>query len=343
VEVNGERWNDAYFRKIEHPLMDVASMSDPKSHEGKLNFRLTVPVILHALRVPAHSYWVLPTLAACGAASLIVISCVFAFRVTGDRVCGLYAALAVSCSYIGSFGFTMYYDTIAIAQLAVAMLPSLHWSGRALLVFTAAFTDERAFFAAPFLLVQTLCSPPLAKNVRARLAQPESLAVLAGMGAYYAGRLALEQFAHLSSPHGDIGPGMLFKTSTYWHAGLWLSLKGGWLLLGVAATCLWQQQRYFALVSLVGAMLLTLGIGFQVFDVMRSVAYVFPAFLIAIMVVAGYEPLYWTRVYCFGAFLISLLAGNYNIWTYGITWFRPLAAVFVEHLLHLIAASLKWS
>src|SRR5277367_2652998 len=109
---SGEYWFPAYFQKIEHPLLDVAKINPAGNHEAKLNFRLTVPVILHVLRVPPDQRWVLPVLAACGTAVLLALTCVFAFRVSGDRVCGLYATLAVSATYIGSFGFTMYYDTI---------------------------------------------------------------------------------------------------------------------------------------------------------------------------------------------------------------------------------------
>src|SRR5579883_47736 len=267
---SGHYWFPAYFQKIEHPLLDVAKINPPQNHEAKLNFRLTVPVILHVLHVPADQKWTLPVLAACGSCALILISCLFAWRVTGDRVCGLYSALTVSCTYIGSFGFAMYYDTIALSQLAFAMLPGVPWFAKGLLVFTASFTDERAFPASLFLLAQPLSSSPPLQPFLHRLRRPDFLAVLGGMLAYFAGRLALERFAGLTSPHAGIGTANLLWNVRFWHAGTWLALKGGWLLLAVAAICLWQRKQFASLAVCAFATFVCVSSGFFVEDVLRS-------------------------------------------------------------------------
>lgn len=334
----GDYWFPAYFQKIEHPLLDVAKNNPPGNHEAKLNFRLTVPVILHILRVPADQRWTLPVLAVCGTCALIAISCVFAFRVTGDRVCGLYAALAVSATYIGSFGFAMYYDTIALSQIALAMLPGVSWPWKGLLVFTASFTDERALPASLFLLVQILCAPS-GQKMRERVFRPDFLAVIAGMVAYCAGRLALEKFAGLTSPLAGIGPGFLLTNAPFWHAGVWLALKGGWLLAGVAAICLWRNRQFPALAAFLFVTALCVGGGFLVEDVLRSTAYVFPAFLVALAVIGKDENTRWMRLYCLAAFLVSAIAGNYNVWRSQITWFQPVAAKVLRHILQTTIGS----
>ncbi len=335
---SGDYWFPAYFQKIEHPLLDVAKTNPPGNHEAKLNFRLTVPVILHVLHVPADWRWTLPVLSACGTCALILLACALAFRATGDRVCGLYAALAVSATYTGSFGFTLYYDTIALAQIALALLPGVRWYWKGILVFTAAFTDERALPASLFLLVQTICSSP-DRKLRHRLLSPDFLAVLGGMAAYFAGRLALEQFAGLTSPHEGTGPSFLLSNVPFWHAGIWLALKGGWLLVAVAVLSLWHDHRYPALAAFLFAVVLCVGSGFLVEDVMRSTAYVFPALLVALMVVGARENTCWMRLYCLAAFLISAVTGNYNAWRSQITWFQPVAAKVIYHLLHAIIGS----
>ena len=335
----GDYWFPAYFQKIEHPLLDVAKINPPGNHEAKLNFRLTVPVILHLLHVPSNQRWTLPVLAVCGTCALILISCAFAFRVTGDRVCGLYAALAVSATYIGSFGFAMYYDTIALSQIALAMLPGVAWPWKGLLVFTASFTDERALPASLFLLVQTLCASP-GQKWRERIFCPDFLAVIAGMVAYCAGRLALEQFAGLTSPHAGIGHGFLLTNAPFWHAGIWLALKGGWLLVGVAAICLWRNRQFPALSAFLFVTALCVGGGFLVEDVLRSTAYVFPAFLVALGVAGTNENPRWMRLYCLAAFFVSTVAGNYNVWRNQIIWFQPVSAKVLRHILQTIAGSL---
>jgi hypothetical protein len=338
-EANNNYWYKAYFQKIEHPLLDVAKIYPPATHDAKLNFRLTVPVILHILHVPSDQRWVLPVLAAAGTCALILISCVFAFRVTRDRVCGLYVALAVCSTYIGSFAFTMYYDSIALAQLALAMLPRLHWTLRGLLVFTASFTDERAFLASPILLAQSLYSTRPGDSLRERLLKPQFLSVIAGMIAYCLGRFALEKYAGLTSPHKGVGFDRLLFNLPFWHGGVWLALKGGWLLVAVACICLWQRRQFLALGVITITCLASLSGAFLVEDVVRSTAYVFPGFLIALAVTADFENIYWTRVYCLAAFVISTVAGNYNIWRGEITWFPPLAVKFVYYLLHLFIKS----
>jgi hypothetical protein len=337
--VNNNYWFRSYFQKIEHPLLDLAKIYPPQTHDAKLNFRLTVPVILHLLGVSPERHWVLPALTAVATCGIIFASCLFAFRVSRDRVCGLYVALAVCSTYIGSFGFMLYYDAIAICQLALAMLPGLHWSLKGLLVFTASFTDERAFLVSPFLLVQTLCSRSDGKTPRECLLSSESFAVLGGMACYCAGRLALEQFAGLTSSHEGFGFYRLMYNFDFWHAGTWLALKGGWLLVGIAALSLWQRRQWLPLSAFAAMILLTLAGGFLVEDVVRSTAYVFPAFLIAFAVVAARENTRWLRSYCLAAFIISLAAGNYNVWRSQITWFKPLAADALYNLLHALFKS----
>jgi len=333
---SGNRWFPAYYQKIEHPLLDVAKIYPPQNHEAKLNFRLTVPVILHLLHLPADQLWILPTLAAGGACGLILLSCVFAFKVTGDRVCGLYTALAVASTYIGSFAFTMYYDTIALCQLALAMLPGIHWSLKGFLVFSAAFTDERAWLASPILLAQALCSPGPIRTLRQRLLAPDFLSVAAGMVAYVFGRLALEAFAGLTSPHAGTGLDYIPQNVRFWHAGLWLALKGGWLLFWVATLCLWERRQFLALAALVLSASFSVGGGFLVEDVLRSTSYVFPAFLVALMAAGAHENTRWMRIYCLAAFVISAVAGNYNVWRSEITWFQPAAARVLHALLQAV-------
>jgi hypothetical protein len=328
-------YSSGYYQKIQHPLRDLTLGADPRDHDAKLNFRLTVPVLLHLLRVSPGEHWVLPALTAAAICGLIAVSCRFAFRVTRDRVCGLFIALAVASTYIGSFGFTFCYDAIAIFQLALAMLPGTPWLLRSLLVFTAAFTDERAFVAAPLLIVQGLCFSAGGPGLRARLFNPRCLAVMGGMAAYCVGRAALGWYAGLRTPLDEIGLARIAANAPFWHAGVWFALEGGWLLVGLAGLALWQRRQFPALVAFVLAMCLSLGAGFAVLDVLRSTSYVFPGLLVALAVVAENDEPRLVRVYCFLAFLISAVGGNYSVWLGRIDWYQPLAVNFIQRVLNL--------
>jgi hypothetical protein len=317
-------------------LLDVGKAYEPWSHDAKLNFRLTVPVLLHLVHWPVEQRWILPVLTAAAICAIIFLSCIFATRVTRDRVCGLYVALGVACTYIGSFGFTMYYDAIAISQLALAMLPEIHWLLRGCLVFTAAFTDERALLASPILLVQSLCSAQPGTPLLKRCFSPQFLAVIGGAIAYCIGRFLLVKYAGLTSPTAGTGIANLLANLPYYHAGTWLALKGGWVLVVVAGISLWQRRQFGILAVFIFTASLSLGGGFCVEDIVRSTAYVFPALLVALLIISQNETTRWLRTYCLAAFVISAVAGNYNIWRSEITWFQPIAVKFFYRVLQFV-------
>lgn len=259
------KYDNGYFLKIEHPLADVSKDFPAYSHDAKLNFRLTVPVVLHWLPLPVRDWWFLPGLTVCAICGLLGLCGVFACRVTEDRVCGLWITLGVASTYIGTFYTTRSYDAIALCQLLIAMLPGVHWSVRGLLVFTAAFTDERAFVAAPLLLFADTIDRP--GNVWSRITQPSSLAVIGGMFGYCLGRLLLMNYAGLGSPMEGVGLQTVALNARYWHAGVWLALGGGWLLVGLCALSLCRDRQRPELGMFACAIAAPILVGFMVLDI----------------------------------------------------------------------------
>lgn len=317
-------YQPGYFQKIDHPLLDVGKLYGGNSHDANLNFRLTVPVILHVLGI--HQPLVLPCLTVFAICLILVASCLVAYQLTQDRVCACLIALNVSATYVGSFGFIWYYDAIAISQMALAMLPRMVWWLRGILVFTAAFTDERAFVASGLLLAAYLFLPvPGVVGLIARLRQSGFAAVAAAMGLYGVARLCLMKFAGLSSPTGGNGPGMLVNQNfNYLHAAIWFALEGGWLLFGLALIALVINKERLAAAGLILAALGFLGFTLMIGDVLRSTIYIFPLLFVSLTVLSRNESIPNLRTYCLIAFLLSALAGNYNVYLGKITWFQPL-------------------
>lgn len=305
------KYDLGYFMKIEHPLTDVSKDFPAYKHDAKLNFRLTVPVVLHWLPLPVREWWVLPGLTVCAICGLLVLCCLFTYRVTGDRICGLWITLGVAATYIGTFYTTRYYDAIALCQLLIAMLPGMHWFARGLLVFTAAFTDERAFVAAPLLLFADTASRP--KNIWNRMMQPSSLTVIGGMAGYCLVRLLLAKYAGLGSPMGGAGLQTLALNARYWHAGVWFALGGGWLLVGLSMLSLWQEGQRLEPGMFACAIAAPIFVGLMVGDVVRSTAYALPAVLIALMVLRRHESTARLRTYCLAAFVLSVVAGDFCV------------------------------
>jgi hypothetical protein len=333
---------ESYFQKIDHPLLDVTKIYGINSHDANINFRLTVPVLLHLAGI--HNHWSLPILTILAICSILVTSCILAYHITGDRVCACFIALNVSATYVGSFGFIWYYDAIAICQLALACLPRMPWWGRGILVFTASFTDERAWVASSLLLVGSFFLSGNQQNIFTRIRNPNFLAVAGGMLSYGLVRLALVKYAGLSQVTGGNGPGNWVVNCSYLHAAIWFSLEGGWLFYLLAVGALFLRRQFWEGTTLVFASLCFLGFALMIGDVLRSTIYIFPLLFICLNVVRQNETLPVFRIYCLLAFLISALGGNYNVYLGKITWFQPLlihwlqtglrtAYVWVYHLL----------
>lgn len=322
---------ESYFQKIQHPLLDVAKIYGLNSHEANINFRLTIPVIFHFLGI--HQRWSLPLLTIIAICLILVITTLIAYQITRDRVSACLIALNVAATYVGSFGFIAYYDAIALCQVALAALPSMPWWGRGFLVFTASFTDERAFVASGFLLVGQLLVPDPKQAPDRWLSDRNVLAIGAAMLAYIAGRLALMKFAGLSSPTGGNGPGMLVNENfNFLHPATWYSLEGGWLFYVLAVYVLFARRQFWAGTGLLLACLGFLGFALMIGDVMRSTIYIFPLLFVSLEVVTRNECQPWLRTYCLAAFLISALGGNYNVYLGKITWFQPLLIHWLQLL-----------
>jgi hypothetical protein len=322
--VRGMRYTPGYFDKIESPLLDVARFRPHSGNDINLNFRLTVPLLLHFLH--GQSHWALPALTMTAIAANILLAGLFAWRVTGgDRVCGLFLGLNVASTFAGSFGFIAFYDAIARAQLMLAMLPGISPLLRGALVFTAAFTDERALIASGLLLVQGVCPPDSPENLRKRFASPSFLSVLAAMVCYAAARIILMRWAELSSPTSSNGPGMFVRHMDFLHPVVWFSLEGGWLFVALACLAMFRGEQRKTLALFMMAIVGMLGFALMIGDVMRSACYVIPALLVAFSVVKENDSLPNLRFYSLLAFLISVLGGNYDVFLDQITWFKPLS------------------
>jgi disulfide bond formation protein DsbB len=69
--------------------------------------------------------------------------------------------------------------------------------------------------------------------------------------------------------------------------------------------------------------------------VVRS-AYFFPAFLVALLIVAKREEPRVLRIYCFLAFVISALGGNYYIAGDKAIWMMPLPVKLFEEMCRIV-------
>jgi hypothetical protein len=309
------RYPDGYAQKIDHPLANVSQGVNAKLHAAKLNFRLTVPTLLHLLGGHASSLWLYPWLAVAAKALFLTLTCLFVQHLTGDRVCALLVCLSLAFSYIGSIGMLMYYDIFAQCQILAALLPWTPWPVQGLLAFTAAFTDERGALACSLLLAAPFVCPEWFAGQPARRPVRCLAAIFIGLGAYLLGRFVLLHYCGLPNPMGDVGPTILAHNTRYWRTGCWLALEGNWLLVLLGMLALARQHQRLALAAFMACFFLIIGPSFVVLDWLRSVTYIFPAVLMALGILARSESRSALRLYCLLALLFCLLGGDFDLYT----------------------------
>ena len=302
-------WN-AVFDQAAHPFR--VHTYGYGSHEGKLAYRLLVPVIGGRLGLDRAGFLILQGLAGLALIAAVALLCV---RITGDRTVALFVAVATGSCWAGATAFVEVrgiFDGVALALLVGAALAT-RWPVVAGLVFLAGFTDERALVAALLVALFHLLSTPAGGTRRA-------LGVIVGLVGYGVAREALHAAFGLRTGGGGV---VLLNWWELGPEGAWTGIEGLWLfvlggLVLLAAARMWRPAVVFA--ALVGTLLVA---GTSVFDVTRSMAYLLPAAFVGIAVVRTHAPEHLRRVALL-AMLASLLWPLYSVDHGDLTLFAPL-------------------
>ncbi|WP_321478170.1 hypothetical protein [uncultured Paludibaculum sp.] len=311
-----QKWNDALV-KADRPLADMGRLYPPESHESKLTFRMTVPLVARVLRLRMTGVLVLSGVLG---ALLLWLSLMIAFEVSQSRRAALWIALAVGCSWAGEAAFHElrggYYDAAALVLLMLAIqakVPGLV----ALWTFAAAWTDERALLAVPCVLLFHFVQR--ASGVRA------SLGVLMGLCGYGLSRLCMTETGGYATTLAGTGLELLGRQLNVLPMALWSGLGGCWVpVLGGAAVLAMRRRWGLGVVFtlMVGALSLS---AFCVIDTTRSVAYLLPAAFVGLAVLRRSESRAWVERLAAAAGLLSFfvpafyLEGGSGVW-----WLYPL-------------------
>ncbi len=317
-------WRNAAIKSAQ-PQADMARLFPRDSHEAKLTFRLTVPLLARLLPLPTTGLLLL--FAACGVLSLYQILLV-AFRVTGSRASALWLCLAAGCTWPGALPFHQllggFYDAVALCLLLAAMSVEIPIVA-GLCIFAAAWTDERALLAAALVFLFELARA----NRRAK-----ALAIVLGTVAYAATRLYFAAQYSLHTAWEGTGLSVFLAHVNVAPLGLWSGLGGGWLLVVAAlAILLWRGHR-----ALASALLLTLAAitaaALCVDDTTRSMAYALPALLLAATVVAKSEGARATERLARIAALVCILTPTLFVQSGSLTWLLPFPVQLIRWLLY---------
>jgi len=208
-----------------------------------------------------------------------------------DAVTVFLASTSVACCFIAQWGFNdlTYFDGIAYFLMLLAM-----WTHRAIaipfLLVLAGFTDERAIIAAPliYLAAADWDIRSAAPSVR-QILKPNrrKVAVLAGAGLF--GILRLMFSFHIGHAAGDLsGIGTMpvrFNAPVLPWAIL-LLFKGSFLIPGGAALVILRLRAYGLAALLFISAAPGIVAAVLVYDLSRSLAYVFPCLFIGAKILA---------------------------------------------------------
>lgn len=262
--------------QIDHPFT-ADNSNDPESHEARLTFRLTAPLIGKLLPTTdfltrMKGLFVIQNI--CGLLFFYLLI-VFAEANFGNRFLSVLLPCCFAVLYAGK---TFFYDTIFFFDGLAYLFLLLSVSSRnPLLVFAGLFlafyTDERALIGSGFVMLYHVL-----KNRESKQSTPAVYSVVAAILVYAASRFLLQHHFGMTTPSGDIRF-LNIATHTYFGfilLGIFTAFKGFWvlLILGLFAfKGFWPRTIYW------GTLLAVVLGGISVFDFSRSISYGFVGLL----------------------------------------------------------------
>lgn len=325
--VTGTEENPTYSTFKEQVAAPFAPrVFDSDSHESKMTFRLTAPLLVKLFHAPPIGIFVFQFIA-----GLLMYYALIQllYTLTDDRVTTAMLVLGLSCTYFGcAFVFDVMpaFDTFAYAVLILMMLSS-NYVALFSLIIIGAFTDERTIIAVPIVLLWHLCHEQAFTNEKSwtdlfkqAFFNKKTLAVGAGIVAYVAIRLFLASHYHLITYGGFVGLSAFVFDAYRGIVGMgFLSgLESFWAFLVAALIALTASRSYKLLVFFVLAISPICFGAFLVHDITRSLAYLMPAFLLSLYLLRPYltslSLRHFSNAVMWGALLIPTIyiTGKFN-------------------------------
>lgn len=280
-----ENW-DAIISQTQSPL--TPKNYAPSSHASSITLRLTPPVIGKILGLQRKGYLVMQLVTL---VLLLYFLIGVAQSITQDKASTAFMALGFGSIFVGNVlmsDIRGMFDVLAYCLITAAM----YWSNPILIylaTFLASFTDERALIASGLVFFfWVIRNADFRELSLLKFLKPNqyALAVLLSGISYLAARIVLARLFNLGTQVEGPGLRLAVKQINALPFGLWTGLEGFWLIVSVAALLLYNQRQYVALILgglFIGAVCLG---AMCVFDITRSMAYVFPAAIIGLQIVS---------------------------------------------------------
>lgn len=280
----------------------------------RVNYRLVMPILVRIFGLNQTSIMILQWMSGL---LLFAATALAAFKITGDKVTASMITIIAGTITAGNqaFGETRArFDSLSYLLLTLTMLtssPILIGMG----VFVAAWNDERALIASClvflFWLIKALNQP---ERTLRTLVSPQLIAVVVAWGLYFATRFWYSATFNIGIQHDDnLGLAQFLEQTNAFPMGIWVALEGAWLIVLAAVYVLAHNRRWLPLALYIGGVALIVLIGLAAFDIDRSVAYVYPAILVGLLILGSSVDTQETRIVVFAGMILCLVFPAYLI------------------------------
>ena len=311
-----------FMEKVEAPFTPLKF--EKGSHESKLSFRLTMPVLAHCLKMNMAAIKLFEFFIGI---LFFYITAKLIYDITSDKIFAFIGTLSTGLVYPGASSFIDLWGTFDGLAYCLLLMSMLSRNPFLILFFvaTALFTDERAMPASCFVILFHI--KDLQRNftglVRS-LANMSCMAVVAAWIIYLSGRFYLSYFHGLETDKGNIGLHLIPLQLNNFPAGLWSGIEGFWIILLLPFIPLIKKREYiFALLYFMTILAIS-ALSMSVFDITRSMAYMFPAVFTGLKIISENESKNFIKHMFFCIFLLSLLWPTYFVGSKDeLWWFAP--------------------
>ena len=303
---------DAVLEKSANPFLNMGDKYGNGSHDSKLTFRLTVPLIAHGLRLGVYGLIILQF---CAGVISLGLSVWIGYQFTRDKVIGLLTGLLFAGTYAGTTAFVELrgiFDGIAIFFLLLA-LSSKNFIIISTAAFLASWTDERGWIALSLVLLYHAIPEPGQKFTltwRDFVKRP-TIAVATGAIGYVVTRLVIASVFSLETSTGGVGLSLFIDQFNQFPMGTWTALEFGWVLVVLSCILLIRFRAFLYVTLYLVALAVIIIVSLSVVDITRSMAYLIPAIFIAIKILATFLPPEKLRHLLLWSSLFTLISANY--------------------------------
>lgn len=301
---------------------------EPNSHQAKLTFRLTMPIIANVLNLGVKGILLFQGLLGI---FLFYFSTKLFERITEDKVSAFLLTFSLAFICAGRVSFTELrgvFDGLSLFFLVVSMYfknPFLIFAG----VFLSSWTDERGLIASSIVYLFWMYSKDSSGT---KIFNKQTIAILVAWITYFISRYFVAVIFNLPTHTVDVLHYFIEQTNNL-PIGVWSALEGNWILILISLFILFKQKKYLFSVFYISTISILLFVAMSVNDITRSMAYLLPAMFLSLLVIKEVETKKIVRQIILLAVIISFIYPAYiSAGDYHINWNYPLPLQLLRHL-----------